>query len=340
LELHSTGPINASGSSLAIEVTGVLDAGGSSLEIHAENPISVSGSSLELNIDSGTLELDTGDLAQKSGIISSGSYQTIWVDTYGRVVSGSSIDNNDPIVLSGSEISLKINDTLELDSGDLSQKSSVVTSGSYNTVEVDTYGRVTSGSTFDWISGSIVNEIVFRDAEELTISSGEITVTQSFCSINPESGTEDDLDTISGLNSGQFAVLKALDPGTDIITIKHGTGNISCFGASDVTLSEGIAIAVRLDSTVYVAGGGGSIDVQDEGVDLESQDYLDFRGAGISASSVSSASAIRVEVDWNQHSGTISASTVVTIPSGVGSVVVGAIEVEGELNIEGTMVVL
>jgi len=97
----------------------------------------------------------------------------------------------------------------------------------------------------------------FRTATELTISGGEITVTQSNHKLQPESGTTDDLDTISGTTAGKILVLYVSDAGTDTITIKHGTGNISCLGASDVDLSQGSAIFYSDGTTVYLIGGGG-----------------------------------------------------------------------------------
>ena len=102
-----------------------------------------------------------------------------------------------------------------------------------------------------------IEKLNFAEATELTISSGSITATQSCHKIQPESGTADDLETISGLNAGDFLVLYVSDAGTDTITIKHGTGNISCLTSSDVELSEGAALFYYDGTTVYLIGGGG-----------------------------------------------------------------------------------
>lgn len=102
---------------------------------------------------------------------------------------------------------------------------------------------------------------VFAAATQKTISSGSITIGPGLFRIQPESGTSDDLTQISGLAAGQSAVIYVDDAGTDTITWKHGSDNISVLGGSDITHSTG-AVAVVSDGTdVYAigsgAGGGG-----------------------------------------------------------------------------------
>lgn len=91
---------------------------------------------------------------------------------------------------------------------------------------------------------------------ELTVSSGVLTVTKSRHRVQPQSGTADDIDTISGIPSHTFLILYATDEGTDTLTFKHGTGNLSCFGAADIALSHGFVLCYYDGSVVYVAGGG------------------------------------------------------------------------------------
>lgn len=124
----------------------------------------------------------------------------------------------------------------------------------------------TEKRTQDELLASQLN-LNFRTATELTISSGAITVTQSNHKLQPESGTTDDLTTINGMTAGKILVLYVSDAGTDTITIKHGTGNISCLGATDVALSHGSAIFYSDGTTVYLIGGGG-------GGESETIDYL------------------------------------------------------------------
>jgi hypothetical protein len=99
--------------------------------------------------------------------------------------------------------------------------------------------------------------LTLEAATELTIDTGEITAVQACHKLQPESGTEDDLDTINGMDEGDILVLYASDVGTDTITIKHGTGNLSCVGAADIEMANGAVICYYDGTTVYVAGGGG-----------------------------------------------------------------------------------
>jgi len=92
---------------------------------------------------------------------------------------------------------------------------------------------------------------------EKTVSGGVLTVDQSRHGIQPQSGTADDIDTISGMEADVLHKFYASDAGVDTLTFKHGTGNVSCFGAADIDLSEGIVLAIKFGTTVYVAGGGG-----------------------------------------------------------------------------------
>lgn len=93
---------------------------------------------------------------------------------------------------------------------------------------------------------------------EITVSAGVLTVTKTRHKIQPESGTADNVDTISGIPTDTFGILVASDPGTDTLTFKHGTGNISCFGGDDLELSEGVVFYYYNGTTVFLAGGGGS----------------------------------------------------------------------------------
>lgn len=126
-----------------------------------------------------------------------------------------------------------------------------------------------------------MEKLNFAEATELTISSGSITATQSCHKIQPESETADDLETISGLNAGDFLVLYVSDAGTDTITIKHGTGNISCLTSSDVELSEGAALFYYDGTTVYMIGGGGGGGGVDALADLSDVDVTDVTNRDI-----------------------------------------------------------
>lgn len=87
-----------------------------------------------------------------------------------------------------------------------------------------------------------------------TIASGTLAVSQSITRIRPESGTTDDLVTITGLNDGDILVLFP-KTANDVITVKHGTGNIYLSGGIDVALSN------VNDSLVFVYCGGACVEL-------------------------------------------------------------------------------
>lgn len=65
---------------------------------------------------------------------------------------------------------------------------------------------------------------------ELTISSGEITVTNSRHTVDTEGdAASDDLDTINGAVAGAFVFLQA-EHGARTIVLKDGTGNLKLAG--------------------------------------------------------------------------------------------------------------
>lgn len=95
-------------------------------------------------------------------------------------------------------------------------------------------------------------------ATELTITSDAITITQNAHKLQPQSGTTDNLSTISGTADGDFGVLYISDFGTDTVTIKHNVGNILCVGGIDVVLSNGAVAWFSNGTKVFVVGYSGA----------------------------------------------------------------------------------
>jgi hypothetical protein len=130
---------------------------------------------------------------------------------------------------------------------------------------------------------------------EVTISSGEITVTQCYHRVDTEGdAASDDLDTISGLaNDGELLILHP-EADARTVVVKHGTGNIYVPGGSDITMDEyeyHVLLVYDAESSswcVLGAGAGGGSGT-DEKVKISSndttEDYLLNKlaaGAGIS----------------------------------------------------------
>jgi len=99
--------------------------------------------------------------------------------------------------------------------------------------------------------------IALKNADELTIDSGVVTVNSSYHIIKAYSGDADDLDTISGGEDYHVLFIKAYPD--DVITLKHGTGNIVLADATDVNLSEDAPSILFFDGANWhlVNGSGG-----------------------------------------------------------------------------------
>ena len=85
------------------------------------------------------------------------------------------------------------------------------------------------------------------DSTTLTLGTGAVTATRTYHVIAAESGTTDDLDTITAAADNTFVLIQA-DSG-DTITVKHGADNISLTGAQDVPLSGDDTLLLFYDGT-------------------------------------------------------------------------------------------
>lgn len=100
-----------------------------------------------------------------------------------------------------------------------------------------------------------IERLLFVSPTILTLSAGAITPAQAVHSVAAETGTADDLDTLTAQNN-RLVILRA-DTG-DTITIRHAVGNITTWSAANLTLSGNrIAIAFCLGSQWCVIGDGG-----------------------------------------------------------------------------------
>src|SRR3990167_9349086 len=113
------------------------------------------------------------------------------------------------------------------------------------------------------------------DTSELTIATGAVTNVANIHTIDTEGdAATDDLDTITPASDvGDGYLLVIMPAHTDrTVVIKHGTGNIQCFGNTDITLAndnDAVLLVYNLANTDWFALGGGGL-----------ANYITFNAAG------------------------------------------------------------
>lgn len=116
-------------------------------------------------------------------------------------------------------------------------------------------------------------------AEAVVIATGVATITRMYATLTSQTGTTDDVDTIT-ITNGKLAFIRAT--ATHTITLKHGTGNITIDGGSDVVITGNeTALVFAAGSQVgvigYGAAGGG---VTASSTDTFTNKTIDADGTG------------------------------------------------------------
>src|SRR5512134_1113341 len=80
--------------------------------------------------------------------------------------------------------------------------------------------------------------------QAVTIASGAALIAQTFVELASETGTSDDLTTLTfdGLLPGARPLVVLSAKSGHTITLKHGTGNMQFNGAADITLTDSKAL--------------------------------------------------------------------------------------------------
>ena len=118
------------------------------------------------------------------------------------------------------------------------------------------------GGDLDCQNNKFTNMLGFlmKSSTELTISSGAVTVTQMFHTIDTEGGAAtDDLDTINGGTTINMIVIRAEDDARTVV-VKHNTGNIWLQGKADINLDDledGLLLVYDGTKWFDIAAGGG-----------------------------------------------------------------------------------
>lgn len=101
---------------------------------------------------------------------------------------------------------------------------------------------------------------LMKAATELTISSGIVTVTQMFHTVDTEGdAATDDLDTINGGSTVNMIVIRAANDARTVV-VKHNSGNIWLQGKADINmddLEDGLLLVWDGTKWFDIAAGGG-----------------------------------------------------------------------------------
>lgn len=187
----------------------------------------------------------------------------------------------------------------------------------------DPAGSLTDVKTRLAVSLTDAGYLRMQAATGLTISSGAITISRNVHTIDTEgSAASDDLDTINGGVAGFLLYLRTTSSSRDVV-VKHGTGNITCAGGADFTLSGidqfaygfydgGTSTWMLAHATTPGSGSGtvtasgttaGQVPFMNSASEITSDDDLAFStSAGLVVNESGSATVdFRVEGDTNTH---------------------------------------
>lgn len=107
---------------------------------------------------------------------------------------------------------------------------------------------------------SAVTLLNFEDATELTISSGAVTATQSYHTVDTEGdAASDNLDTISGGSEGDVLIIRAANTARTVV-LTDGVGNIYTSDGNSITLDDTEkAVWLICDGTNWLAQAFGGL---------------------------------------------------------------------------------
>tara|TARA_R110002020_G_scaffold202268_1_gene405355 strand:+ start:624 stop:1220 length:597 start_codon:yes stop_codon:yes gene_type:complete len=100
-------------------------------------------------------------------------------------------------------------------------------------------GTATSNLDMDTYNIFDIDFLQLSAPTELTISTGAVTFSQSYHSVDTEAdASSDNLDYFNGLTMGQFLVLKSVDNSRDVVLRSGATGDAKMNGVNDYTLAD------------------------------------------------------------------------------------------------------
>ena len=112
----------------------------------------------------------------------------------------------------------------------------------------DVAGSLTNLVTRLAVSVAADGDLALTGSSTLTIAAGEITATNNLHKVAVETGTTDNLDTVTAAADGYVLVLSAADSSKPII-IRHNVGNILTVGGKTVNLAADGDMVLMVYST-------------------------------------------------------------------------------------------
>jgi hypothetical protein len=146
-------------------------------EMTVSTPLYLSANNITLGFNARLIN-NAGNLDLASGVATAGTYQSVTVDTYGRVTAGTNITATAPITFASGVIAVGLSARVVNTAGNLDLASGIITPGTYQSVTVDTYGRVTTGAPLSTTNGFIIQTgLGSYTSVAITGTTNQITVT-------------------------------------------------------------------------------------------------------------------------------------------------------------------
>lgn len=124
--------------------------------------------------------------------------------------------------------------------------------GLYVLDDAGTETKIVSPTTLD-LTSLTTDQLFLDDGSELTMdASGAITITTARHTVDTYSdAASDDLDTISGMVAGELCIITANNSARTVV-VKHGTDNITCANARDISLDDTVKTVLLLGTAAGV----------------------------------------------------------------------------------------
>jgi len=214
----------------------------------------------------------TVDLA--SGVATPGTYTSVTVDTYGRVTAGADIITSNGIAVrtaSGTFTNRSVAGTatrISVSNGDgvsgnptVDLASGVATPGTYTSVTVDTYGRVTAGTDIvtsngmvaRTASGTFANRTITGTSNRLTVTNGDGVSGNPTLDISSSYAGQNTIVTVGTVTTGTWTAtaVGVLYGGTGATSASGARTNLGAAGKYTALIGNGSATSIAVTQATH-----------------------------------------------------------------------------------------